>query len=193
MLVSVSQLDPDHCYKAVRSRDRRFDGRFVTAVRTTGIYCRPSCPAMTPKRDNIDFFLTAATAQQQGFRACKRCRPDASPGSPDWNTRQDVVGRAMRLIADGIIEREGVPGLAQRLSYSERHLNRLLTEELGAGPLAIARANRAHTARLLIETTAIPLTDVAFAAGFGSVRQFNDTINEVFAATPTALRLAVSN
>ena len=188
----VPQLDQDHCYAVVRSRDRRFDGRFVTAVRTTGIYCRPSCPAITPKRTNVEFFLTAATAQQQGFRACKRCRPDASPGSPDWNTRQDVVGRAMRLIADGIIEREGVPGLAQRLSYSERHLNRLLTEELGAGPLAIARANRAHTARLLIETTAMPLTDVAFAAGFGSVRQFNDTINEVFALAPSALRTAAA-
>jgi len=189
----VPQLDQDHCYNVVRSRDRRFDGRFVTAVRTTGIYCRPSCPAITPKRGNVEFFLTAATAQQRGFRACKRCRPDASPGSPDWNTRQDVVGRAMRLIADGVVEREGVSGLARRLSYSERHLNRLLTEELGAGPLAIARANRAHTARLLIETTAMSLTDVAFAAGFGSVRQFNDTINEVFATSPSALRGATAS
>ncbi len=138
---------------AVQSRDHRFDGWFVTAVRTTGIYCRPSCPAITPKRTNVDFFPTAAAAQQRGFRACKRCRPDASPGSPEWNVRQDVVGRAMRLIADGCVEREGVPGLARRLGYSERHLNRLMTEELGAGPLAIARAQRAHTARLLIETT----------------------------------------
>jgi AraC family transcriptional regulator of adaptative response / DNA-3-methyladenine glycosylase II len=192
MLVVVSQLDQDNCYAVVQSRDRRFDGRFVTAVRTTGIYCRPSCPAITPKRANVEFFLTAATAQQRGFRACKRCRPDASPGSPDWNTRQDVVGRAMRLIADGIIEREGVPGLARRLSYSERHLNRLLTEELGAGPLAIARANRAHTARLLIETTTMSLTDIAFASGFGSVRQFNDTMIEVFAAAPSALRSSAS-
>lgn len=189
----VNQLDPDHCYAAVSSRDRRFDGRFVTAVRTTGIYCRPSCPAITPKRKNVEFFLTAATAQQHGFRACKRCRPDASPGSPDWNSRQDLVGRAMRLIGDGMVEREGVSGLARRLNYSERHLNRLLTEELGAGPLAIARANRAHTARILIETTSIPLTDVAFAAGFGSVRQFNETINEVFASSPSALRAATTS
>lgn len=173
---------------AVQSRDHRFDGWFVTAVRTTGIYCRPSCPAITPKRTNVDFFPTAAAAQQRGFRACKRCRPDASPGSPEWNVRQDVVGRAMRLVADGCVEREGVPGLARRLGYSERHLNRLMTEELGAGPLAIARAQRAHTARLLIETTDISLTDVAFAAGFGSVRQFNDTIREVFATSPTDLR-----
>ena len=160
----------------------------MTAVRTTGIYCRPSCPAITPKRSNVDFFATAATAQQHGFRACKRCRPDASPGSPEWNVRQDVVARAMRLIADGLVEREGVPGLARRLGYSERHLNRVLTDELGAGPLAIARAQRAHTARLLVETTTMPLTDVAFAAGFGSVRQFNDTIRSVFATSPTALR-----
>ncbi len=182
------RLDPDQCYAAVRSRDRRFDGWFVTAVRTTGIYCRPSCPAITPKRANVDFFPTAATAQQRGFRACKRCRPDASPGSPEWNARQDVVGRAMRLIADGAVERDGVNGLATRLGYSARHLNRLLTAELGAGPLAIARAQRAHTARLLIETTTMALTDVAFAAGFGSVRQFNDTIREVFAAAPGELR-----
>ncbi len=183
-------LDPEQCYVAVQSRDPRFDGWFVTAVRTTGIYCRPSCPAITPKRTNVDFYPTAAAAQQRGFRACKRCRPDASPGSPDWNVRQDVVARAMRLIGDGVIERDGVPGLARRLGYSERHLHRLFTDELGAGPLAVARAQRAHTARLLIETTPLPLTDVAFAAGFGSVRQFNDTVREVFATSPSDLRAA---
>jgi len=186
----VPPLDPNHCYVAVQSRDRRFDGWFVTAVRTTGIYCRPSCPAITPKRTNVDFYPTAAAAQQRGFRACKRCRPDASPGSPEWNVRQDVVARAMRLIADGVVEREGVAGLAGRLGYSERHLTRVFTDELGAGPLAVARAQRAHTARLLIETTSMALTDVAFAAGFGSVRQFNDTIREVFAAAPRELRTA---
>lgn len=183
-------LDHDHCYRAVRSRDRRFDGWFVTAVRTTGIYCRPSCPAITPKRTNVDFFPTAAGAQQRGFRACKRCRPDASPGSPEWNGRHDVVGRAMRLIADGVVDRDGVPALARRLGYSERHLTRLLADEVGAGPLAIARAQRAHTARVLIETTAMPFTDVAFAAGFGSIRQFNDTVQCVFATSPTELRRA---
>jgi AraC family transcriptional regulator, regulatory protein of adaptative response / DNA-3-methyladenine glycosylase II len=181
-------LDQEQCYVALQSRDRRFDGWFVAAVRTTGIYCRSSCPAITPKRSNVDFFPTPAAAQQRGFRACKRCRPDASPGSPEWNVRQDVVGRAMRLIADGVVEREGVQGLAHRLGYSERHLNRLMTEELGAGPLAVARAQRAHTARLLIETTEMSLTDVAFAAGFGSVRQFNDTVRQVFASAPSALR-----
>jgi AraC family transcriptional regulator of adaptative response / DNA-3-methyladenine glycosylase II len=181
-------LDHDHCYSIVKSGDRRFDGVFVTAVRTTGIYCRPSCPAITPKQTNVEFHQTPAAAQQRGFRACKRCRPDASPGSPEWNLRQDVVGRAMRMIADGAIERDGVPGLAKQLGYSERHLNRVMTDELGAGPLAIARAHRAHTARLLIETTTMSFTDVAFAAGFGSVRQFNDTVREVFAASPTDLR-----
>jgi AraC family transcriptional regulator of adaptative response / DNA-3-methyladenine glycosylase II len=186
----VPPLDPDHCYVAVQSRDQRFDGWFVTAVRTTGIYCRPSCPAITPKRTNVDFYPTAAAAQQRGFRACKRCRPDASPGSPEWNVRQDVVARAMRLIADGVVERDGVAGLAGRLGYSERHLTRVFTDELGAGPLAVARAQRAHTARLLIETTSLTLTDVAFAAGFGSVRQFNDTIRDVFAASPSELRTA---
>lgn len=181
-------LDHDRCYAAASSRDARFDGWFVTAVRTTGIYCRPSCPAITPKQQNVEFHHTAAAAQQRGFRACKRCRPDATPGSPDWNVRRDLTARAMRLIADGVVERDGVGGLARRLGYSERHLTRLLTEEVGAGPLAVARAQRAQTARLLIETTDLRLTDVAFAAGFGSVRQFNDTIREVFAASPSELR-----
>ncbi len=180
--------DFEHCYRAVRSKDARFDGWFVTAVTSTGIYCRPSCPAVTPKRANVRFLPSAAAAQRSGFRACKRCRPDASPGSPEWNARADVVGRAMRLIADGSVDRDGVAGLARRLGYSERHLHRQLVTELGAGPLALARAQRAQTARLLIETTALPFTDVAFAAGFPSIRQFNETVREVFASTPTELR-----
>ena len=188
----LSTLEPtlqdDQCYRAVQSRDSRFDGWFVVAVHTTGIYCRPSCPATTPKRQNVSFFPAAASAQQSGFRACKRCRPDASPGSPEWNVRADVVARAMRLIADGVIDRDGVTGLSTRLGYSERHLNRLITDELGAGPLAIARAQRAQTARVLIETTDMAMTDVAFAAGFTSVRQFNDTVRDVFATSPTELR-----
>ncbi len=182
-------LDPERCYRAAQSRDARFDGWFYTAVRTTGIYCRPSCPAVTPKRTNVEFFRSAAAAQQRGFRACKRCRPDASPGSPEWDARGDLVARAMRLIADGVVDREGVAGLSSRLGYSVRHLNRLLTEELGAGPLALARAQRAQTARVLIETTELTMTDIAYAAGFGSVRQFNDTVREVYAAAPNVLRL----
>jgi AraC family transcriptional regulator of adaptative response / DNA-3-methyladenine glycosylase II len=191
MAMTASPLDFERCCRAVESRDARFDGWFITAVRTTGIYCRPSCPTpVRPKRENVSFYPTAAAAQLAGYRACKRCRPDASPGSPEWNVRGDLVGRAMRLIADGTVDRDGVAGLAQRLSVSERHLHRLLLSELGAGPLAIARAQRAQTARLLIETTGLPFTDVAFAAGFESIRQFNDTVREVFALTPSELRTA---
>ena len=189
MLDVVSHsLDQERCYRAVASRDARFDGWFFTAVHTTGIYCRPSCPARTPLARNVSFFTTAAAAQGAGFRACRRCRPDAVPGSPEWDVRADVVARAMRLIADGEVERSGVPGLAARLGYSERQLHRLLVAELGVGPLALARAQRAQTARLLIETTDLPMADVAFAAGFASIRQFNDTVREVFATTPTGLR-----
>jgi AraC family transcriptional regulator of adaptative response / DNA-3-methyladenine glycosylase II len=182
--------DFESCYRAVRGRDARFDGWFFVAVTSTGIYCRPSCPAVTPKRRNVRFFRTAATAQREGFRACKRCRPDTVPGSPEWDGRADVVGRAMRLIADGVVDREGVAGLARRLGYTERHLHRLLATEVGAGPLALARAGRAHTARLLIETTELPISEVAFAAGFASIRQFNDTVREVFAVSPRELRRA---
>jgi len=175
-------------YQAAVSKDPRFDGVFFIAVTSTGIYCRPSCPAITPKRENMRFYRSAAAAQEAGFRACKRCRPDASPGSPEWNTRADVVGRAMRLIADGAVDRAGVRGLADRLGYTERQVHRLITAELGAGPLAIARAQRAQTARVLAETTTLPFSDMAFAAGFASIRQFNATVREVFAMTPTQLR-----
>ncbi|MFF9501282.1 bifunctional transcriptional activator/DNA repair enzyme AdaA [Streptomyces sp. NPDC014656] len=182
----------DTLYQAVSSRDARFDGEFFFAVRTTGIYCRPSCPAITPKRRNVAFYPTAAAAQGHGFRACRRCRPDAVPGSAEWNVRADVVGRAVRMIGDGVVDREGVPGLAVRLGYSTRQVQRQLTAELGAGPVALARAQRAHTARVLLQTTALPVTDIAFAAGFSSVRQFNDTIRAVYARTPTELRAETS-
>ncbi|MFE3165692.1 bifunctional transcriptional activator/DNA repair enzyme AdaA [Streptomyces sp. NPDC059224] len=183
-------MDEETRYEAVRSRDGRFDGAFFFAVRTTGIYCRPSCPAVTPKRHNVRFFRTAAAAQGSGFRACRRCRPDAVPGSAEWNARADVVGRAMRLIGDGVVDREGVGGLAGRLGYSARQVQRQLTAELGAGPVALARAQRAHTARLLLQTTELPITEIAFASGFASVRQFNDTVRDVYATTPSGLREA---
>lgn len=177
-------------YRAMSARDARFDGQFITGVHSTGIYCRPSCPAVTPKPGNVSFYLTAAAAHEAGLRACKRCLPDAVPGSPEWNARDDLAARAMRLIADGTVEREGVPGLARRLGYTPRHLGRVLTAELGAGPLALARAHRAQTARLLLVGSDLPITDVAFAAGFSSVRQFNETIAEVYRLTPGALRAA---
>jgi AraC family transcriptional regulator of adaptative response / DNA-3-methyladenine glycosylase II len=175
-------------YRATSSRDARFDGRFFVGVTSTGIYCRPSCPALTPKRSNVRFYPSAAAAHGAGFRACKRCRPDATPGSPEWDRRADLAGRAMRLIADGIADREGVAGLARRLGYTERHLHRELVASLGAGPQALARARRAETARVLLETTDIAVTDVAFASGFASVRAFNDTVREVYASSPTELR-----
>ncbi|MGH2900890.1 MAG: bifunctional transcriptional activator/DNA repair enzyme AdaA, partial [Solirubrobacteraceae bacterium] len=152
-------------YRAMSARDTRFDGQFITGVHSTGIYCRPSCPAVSPKPGNVTFYLTAAAAHEAGLRACKRCLPDAVPGSPEWNTRDDLAARAMRLIADGTVEREGVPGLARRLGYTPRHLGRVLASELGAGPLALARAHRAQTARLLLAGTDLSITDVAFAAG----------------------------
>src|SRR6476661_2388750 len=164
--------DAERCYRAVQGRDRRFDGVFYTAVRTTGIYCRPSCPATTPRRPNVEFFVSAA----------------AAPGSPEWDVRADVAGRAMRLINDGVVERDGVSGLARRIGYTPRHLGRVLTDEVGAGPLALARARRAQTARILVETTQLPISDIAFASGFSSVRQFNATVAEVYACTPTELR-----
>ncbi len=184
--------DTERCVRAVQSKDARFDGWFYTAVVTTGIYCRPSCPVVPPKPANMRFYPSAAAAQQAGFRACKRCRPDATPGSPLWNERADLVARAMRLIADGVIDSGGVPGLAARLGYSVRQVERQLLAELGAGPLALARAQRAQTARLLIETTALAMADVAFAAGFASIRAFNDTVREVFALSPTDLRRRAS-
>jgi len=182
------ELDHTRCYRAVAARDARFDGVFYTAVRTTGIYCRPSCPAVTPKPENVTFHPSAAAAQDAGYRACRRCRPDTTPGSPEWNVRADAVGRAMRLIGDGVVEREGVDGLAGRLGFSTRHLNRMISAELGAGPLSLARSRRAQSARVLIETTDLPMADIAFAAGFASIRQFNDSVRAAFALSPSELR-----
>ena len=163
--MSTPTMTFDERYGVIQSRDPRFDGQFVTAVSSTGIYCRPSCPARTPKPSNVSFFATSAAAHEAGYRACKRCLPEAAPGSPEWDLRGDTTARAMRLIADGVVEREGVPGLARRLGYSPRHLTRLLTAELGAGPLALSRAHRAHTARMLLVGTDLPAADVAFSAG----------------------------
>lgn len=189
-LVGVYE-ETERCVRAVQSKDDRFDGWFFTAVLTTRIYCRPSCPVVPPKVENMRFYPSAAAAQAAGFRACKRCRPDASPGSPLWNERADVVARAMRLIGDGVVDREGVQGLAARLGYSVRQVERQVQAELGAGPLALARAQRAETARLLIETTTVPMSDIAHAAGFSSIRTFNETVRTVFALTPSELRARV--
>lgn len=183
----------EFCLKAIASRDVRFDGQFFTGVHTTGIYCRPSCPAVTPKPNNVDFYPSAAAAQEAGFRACRRCRPDSVPGSPEWDSRGDVVARAVRLIGDGALDRQGLPGLASHLGYSVRQLQRSIREELGASPLALARAQRLQSARTLLETTSMPITDVAFAAGFGSVRSFNDAVARGYGLSPRRLRAAASH
>lgn len=179
--------DFEACYRAVASRDARFDGRFFTGVTSTGVYCRPVCPARTPARRNVRFFACAAAAEGAGFRACRRCRPEAAPNGPGWDTRSDVVGQGLRLIADGVVDDLGVAGLARRLAVSQRHLHRLFVAELGAGPLAVARTRRAQTARLLLDQ-GLAASDVAFAAGYGSIRQFNDSIRHAFGASPTQLR-----
>ncbi len=180
--------DATTLYRAVSGRDPRFDGRFVFAVTSTGIYCRPSCPARTPRPENVRFYPVPAAAVAAGFRACRRCRPDAVPGSREWDHRGDLAARALRLVADGAVDDEGVAGLARRLAVSERHLHRTLVAELGVGPLALARTRRAQTARLLLEQTDLSVTDVAFAAGFASIRQFNDVMRQEFGEPPSALR-----
>src|SRR4051794_18204121 len=188
----MSELpDFETAYRAVQGRDPRFDGRLYLAVTSTGIYCRPSCPARTPKPENVRFYATAAAAVAAGFRACKRCRPDALPGSRAWDPRGGRVDRALRLVADGTVDEGGVAGLAAQLHVSERHLHRSLVGEVGVGALALARTRRAQTARLLIDQTALSLTDVAFAAGFASVRQFNDVMLGEFGCPPSQLRRAL--
>lgn len=181
-------LDFDACYLAISARDARFDGRFYTAVTSTGIYCRPICPARTPARRNVRFYTDSSAAEAAGFRACKRCRPEASPGSPGWDFQGDLVRRALRLISDGVVDEHGVSGLATRLAVTERHLHRLFVGEIGAPPLAVARSRRLQLARRLLRETSMPITDVAFAAGFGSVRQFNATMRDTYRQSPSELR-----
>ncbi|HSS89735.1 MAG TPA: AlkA N-terminal domain-containing protein [Streptosporangiaceae bacterium] len=183
--------DFDTCYRAVVARDPRFDGRFFTGVTSTGIYCRPICPARTPARHNMRFFPHAGAAEAAGFRACRRCRPEASPGSPDWNARADLAARAVRLIADGYADEHGISGLARRLAVTERHLRRLLLAELGTTPIALARTTRLQTARRLLAETDMPVTEIAFASGFASIRQFNASFREAYGRPPTALRARV--
>jgi AraC family transcriptional regulator of adaptative response / DNA-3-methyladenine glycosylase II len=180
--------DFETSYRAMSSRDVRFDGRFVVAVTSTSVYCRPSCPSRTPLRENVRFFRVAAAAEAAGFRACRRCRPDVEPDSPEWNVRGDLVARALRLIAGGAVDRDGVMGLARRLVVSERHLHRQLVAEVGAGPQKLAINRRARIARLLVESSTLPLAEVAFAAGYSSVRQFNDGMRAAFGCPPGELR-----
>ncbi|MFT3776215.1 MAG: Ada metal-binding domain-containing protein [Minicystis sp.] len=181
-------LDLDACYRAMESRDRRFEGHFIIGVRTTGIYCRPGCPARIPKRENTTFYACAAAAEAAGLRACRRCRPDASPASPAAAGTPATVARALRLIDEGGLDEGGVDALAARLGMGARHLRRLFDQHLGASPIAVAQSRRAHFARRLLEDTALPITDVAHAAGFASVRRFNEAVRVAFGAPPRALR-----
>ncbi len=182
------ELVHEQCYRAVRSRDVRFDGRFYTGVRTTGIYCRPVCPAPAPKSENIDFYPSAAAAEEAGFRPCKRCRPDSLPGTPAWNGTSATVTRALRLIAGGALDDSDIEELADRLGVGDRQLRRLFLQHVGASPIAVNRSRRAHFAKKLLEQTSLRVTEIAFAAGYASVRSFNDHFKRVFRATPSEVR-----
>jgi AraC family transcriptional regulator of adaptative response / DNA-3-methyladenine glycosylase II len=182
------ELDQEICYRAVQGRDARFDGRFFTAVRTTGIYCRPICPAMTPRRPNVTFYACAAAAEQAGYRPCKRCRPEASPGTPAWLGTSASVSRALRCIAEGALDSGNVADLAARLGLGPRQLTRLFERHLGATPIRIAQTRRVHFARSLIEQSSLPMTQIALAAGFGSLRRFNALVHAVYGSAPTDLR-----
>ncbi len=182
------RLDPELCYRALSTRDARFDGRFFTAVRSTGIYCRPICPARTPKRENCLFLPCAAAAQEAGFRPCLRCRPEASPGTPAWLGTSASVSRALRLIGEGALDRGSVEALAERVGIGERQLRRLFLAHLGATPLAVAQTRRVLFAKKLIDETALPMVEVALASGFSSIRRFNDAIARTFGQNPTRLR-----
>ncbi len=181
-------LDTDACYRAFTSKDRRFDGRFVTAVVTTGVYCRPGCPARLPARRNVRFYAHAAAAEAAGFRPCLRCRPETSPGTAAWNGTSATVTRALRLIDEGAMDGAGVEALAGRLGVTSRWLRQLFTEQLGASPLAVARTRRVHFARRLLDQTSLPLVDVAVASGFGSARRLHDAIRATFHRAPGDLR-----
>ena len=181
-------LDSDACYRAFTSKDRRFDGRFVTAVVTTGVYCRPGCPARLPARRNVRFYPHAAAAEAAGFRPCLRCRPETSPGTAAWNGTSATVTRALRLIDEGAMDGAGVETLAGRLGVTSRWLRQLFTEQLGASPLAVARTRRVHFARRLLDQTTLPLVDVAVASGFGSARRLHDAIRATFHRAPGDLR-----
>ena len=186
------ELDPAHCYRILVTRDPRFDGRIFVGVTSTGIYCRPICPARTPKPENCRFFPTAAAAQASGFRPCLRCRPETAPGQGAWRGASNTVSRALRLIAEGGLDEEASVGsLAERLGVGERQLRRLFRQHLGASPVAIAQNRRIHFAKQLIHETRLPMAEVALASGFNSVRRFNETFLHLFGRPPATDRKSV--
>jgi AraC family transcriptional regulator of adaptative response / DNA-3-methyladenine glycosylase II len=189
----MAVLDPRVCDRARRARDARFDGRFFVAVTSTGIYCRPICPARSPRAEHVRYYPSAAAAAEAGFRPCLRCRPEASPGTPAWNGTSAIVGRALRLIGAGALGDDGIEPLAARLGVGARHLHRLFVQHLGAPPIVVAQTARVEMAKRLIDETALPMTVIAQAAGFGSVRRFNDAFLRAYRRPPTALRRAIAD
>jgi AraC family transcriptional regulator, regulatory protein of adaptative response / DNA-3-methyladenine glycosylase II len=184
----MEDLDHNACYRAVKLRDARFDGRFFTAVKTTKIYCRPICPARTPLSRNVTFFPTAAAAQEAGFRPCLRCRPETAPDMGAWRGTSNTVSRGLALIELGALDESDVEGLATRLGLGERQLRRLFRTHLGASPIAVAQTRRILLAKQLVHETRLPMTEIAFAAGFGSIRRFNETFQALYGRPPSALR-----
>jgi AraC family transcriptional regulator of adaptative response / DNA-3-methyladenine glycosylase II len=191
--MSADDLDRDACYRALQTRDARFDGRFFTAVRSTGIYCRPICPARTPKLENCIFLPSAAAAHQMGFRPCLRCRPEVAPGVASWRGSANTVNRALNLIAEGAMDGAGLEDLAGRLGVGARHLRRLFDQYVGASPVSVAQTHRILFAKTLINETQLSMTDVALAAGFGSIRRFNAVLQQTYGRAPTALRRAAKS
>src|SRR5665213_2105123 len=187
-MIAVMDMDHDACYRALATRDARFDGRLFVGVKTTGIYCRPICPARTPKPQNVIFFASAAGAQAAGFRACLRCRPETAPDLAAWKGTSNTVSRALALIETGALDDADVEGLAGRLGVGERHLRRLFRQHLGASPVAVAQTRRVLLAKQLIHQTRLPMTEVALASGFGSVRRFNETFQRLYDRPPASLR-----
>jgi len=183
-----AELDGEACYRALRARDARYDGRFFTAVTTTRIYCRPVCPARTPRRTSCRFYPTAAAAQADGFRPCLRCRPETSPGTPAWLGTSSTVARALRLIRDGALSADGVDDLGERVGVGARHLRRLFLRHVGATPIAVAQTQRTLFAKQLLDETDLPMTEIALAAGFASVRRFNTAMREIYHRPPSELR-----
>ena len=181
-------LDHDACYRALELRDARFDGRFFTAVRTTGTYCRPICPARTPRSENVTFYPTAAAAQEAGFRPCLRCRPETAPDKGAWRGTSNTVSRALALIEMGALDEGSIDALASRLGLGERQLRRLCRQHLGASPIAVAQTRRVLLAKQLIHETSLPMAEIAFASGFGSIRRFNETFLALYGRAPCALR-----
>src|SRR5579872_5297472 len=181
-------MDDDACYRALTTRDARFDGRLFVGVKTTGIYCRPICPARTPKRENVRFYPTAAAAQSAGFRPCLRCRPETSPDLAAWRGASNTVARALSLIESGALDDADVEALGDRLGVGERQLRRLFRKHLGASPIAVAQTRRVLLAKQLIQETRMPMAEVAMAAGFGSVRRFNETFQQLYDRPPAQLR-----